>query len=228
MMRFLLELIYPRRAVCMGCGSMIGCERRDVCNECRQKLAKDWIGVRHTKADSGLDCAAFAHSYRGVAGNLVRKLKYSSVRLLAEEMGADVARAAQMLRIEQIDFVTAVPMHPKRLRKRGYNHGEELAKSVAQYMGLKYAPLLKRRRNDAQQANLNLEKRRRNLIGAFEISEEYQNKLDKAVVLLIDDVYTTGATAKACSEALRAAGVGRLYFAAYTLSEGEKRRRKDG
>lgn len=53
MMRFLLELIYPRRAVCMGCGSMIGCERRDVCSECRQKLAKDWIGVRHTKAIAG-------------------------------------------------------------------------------------------------------------------------------------------------------------------------------
>lgn len=158
----------------------------------------------------------------------MRKLKYGSVRLLAEEMGADVAKAAQMLRIERIDFVTAVPMHPKRLRKRGYNHGEELAKSVAQYMGLQYAPLLKRRRNDVQQANLNLERRRRNLIGAFEISEEYQNELDKAVVLLIDDVYTTGATAKACSEALRAAGVDRLYFAAYTLSEGEKRRKKDG
>ena len=47
---FLLDLIFPRRAVCMGCGSKLGCYRDDLCEDFREKLAKGWVGVRHPDA----------------------------------------------------------------------------------------------------------------------------------------------------------------------------------
>lgn len=228
MIRFLLDLIYPRRAVCMGCGSMLGCERDDICDECREKLAGDWIGVRPLDGNSGLDGASFAYGYQGVGGNLVRRLKYGSVRVLTEEMGADIAKAAELLRIGHVDFVTAVPMHPKRLRVRGHNHGELLAKTAAERLNLPFHMALMRKRNDVQQVRLNDEQRRKNLDGAFAVRPEFENMLHDAVIVLIDDVYTTGATSKACAEALRAAGARKVYFAGYTLAKGKNRRKKNG
>lgn len=225
MMRFLLELLYPRKAVCMGCGSMLGCERNDICDECRQKLSQSWVGVRRPGGKSGLDGTAFAHKYHGVAGNIVRSMKYVSVHVLAEEMGAEVAKAAELLRISRIDFVTAVPMHPRRLKKRGCNHGEVLAKAVAERLNLPYKAALLRTRDGVQQARLNDDQRKKNLDGAFAARPEFTEAIKDAVVLLVDDVYTTGATARECALALRSAGAAKVYFAGYAVSADGKRRK---
>lgn len=225
MMKFLLDLIYPRRAVCMGCGSMFGCERDDVCDECREILAKSWVGVRYAEKKTGLDGMAFAYGYHGVAGNIVRRMKYSSVRVLAEEMGADAAKAAQLLRLSHVDFVTAVPMHPKRLKKRGINHGEVLARAAAEKMNLPFEMMLMRTRNSVQQARLSDAQRKKNLDGAFAVCPEFEDKIKDSVVLLIDDVYTTGATARECALALRKAGAAKVYFAGYAVSRDGKRRK---
>lgn len=225
MMKFLLDLLFPRRAVCMGCGSMFGCDRNDICDECREKLSRSWVGVRHAEKKSGLDGTAFAHRYHGVAGNLVRRMKYSSVRVLADEMGSDTARAAQLLRLENVSFVTAVPMHPRRLRARGCNHGEVLAKSAAEKMDLPFEMVLMRTRDSVQQARLSDDARKKNLDGAFAVRPEFDDRMRDAVVLLIDDVYTTGSTAKECASALRKAGAAKVYFAGYAVSQADKRRK---
>lgn len=224
MMKFLLDLLFPRRAVCMGCGSMFGCERDDVCDECREKLGRSWVGVRHADRKSGLDGTAFAYGYHGVAGNLVRRMKYSSVQVLAEQMGADTARAAALLRIGHVDFVTAVPMHPRRLRSRGCNHGRILAEAAAAKLNLPCKMVLMRTRDAAQQARLSDHERKRNLDGAFAVRPEFENEMKNAVVLLIDDVYTTGSTARECASALRRAGAAKVYFAGYAVSGGKRRK----
>lgn len=215
----ILDLFFPRRATCMGCGDMIGCDRDDVCDECRMKLAKGWIGLKPAPKKSKIDGAAYAYGYHGPAGRLVRNLKYRGVWLLAEEMGADIARAAMLLRIENICYVTAVPMHPKRLRTRGRNHAELLARAVAERLGLEYADMLTRTRNARQQARLSPKERKENLRGAFAVREEYMELVNGAEVLVIDDVFTTGATAIHCAEALKAAGADKVYFAAYANGE---------
>ena len=71
---WLLDLISPRRAVCMGCGSCLGCDRDDLCEDCRAQLARNWVGVRTMDKKRMLDGAAFAHSYAGPAGGMVRRL----------------------------------------------------------------------------------------------------------------------------------------------------------
>lgn len=225
MIKFLIDLIYPRKAVCMGCGSLFGCERDDICDACREALSKGWVGVRYAEKKIGLDGMAFAYGYHGVAGNIVRRMKYNSVRVLAEEMGSDTAKAAELLRLSHVDFVTAVPMHPKRLRKRGCNHGEVLAKAAADKLKLPFEMVLMRTRNSVQQARLSDAQRKKNLDGAFAVRPEFEDKIKDSIVLLVDDVYTTGATARECALALRKAGAAKVYFAGYAVSNNGKRRK---
>ena len=219
----IVDLFYPRRAVCMGCGDMFGLERDDLCEDCRAKLAESWIGPRVPNRRFRLDGSAYAYNYRGPAGGMARNLKYGSVWVLAGEMGADIARAAEMLRMEDLNFVTAVPMHPQRLRERGKNHAELLARSAAARLGAEYIEVLYRTRNAPQQARLNTAERRRNLKDAFAVSPECRVLVKDAAILLVDDVCTTGSTAKSCAEALRSAGARRVYFAAYAVGGGNKR-----
>ena len=90
----LLDLIYPRRAVCMGCGSIAGFEQDWLCEECRRMLQGQWLGAF---ADAQLDGAAAAYHYRGPAGNIVRNLKYRGVRQLAEPMAASMLSAYEAI-----------------------------------------------------------------------------------------------------------------------------------
>lgn len=215
----LLTLVYPRRAVCMGCGSPFGCDRDDLCENCRRVLAGNFIGPRAAKSGSGLDFTAFAHPYVGPAGGMVRRLKYGGAAVLAEAMGAELARAARGMPVAKARYVTAVPMHPRRLRVRGRNHAELLAVQVAQRLNLEYAPLLVRTRNAPQQARLDGKARRRNLTDGFAVAPEWAAAIRDMEILLIDDVYTTGSTAAGCAAALRSAGARRVWFAAYALGE---------
>ena len=217
---FLLDLLFPRRAVCMGCGSMLGCDRDDLCEDCREELARRWLGVREVNPDLHLSGAAFAHPYRGPAGGLVRRLKYSGVGVLAERMSVELARAARLLRMGDDVIVTCVPMHPRRLRVRGQNHAELLARGVAREMQLEYGDVLMRTRNAPQQARLSEAERRRNLKDGFAVRPEWNARVQGAKILLIDDVFTTGSTAQHCAEALRKAGAAQVYFVAYALGGG--------
>lgn len=216
---FLLDLLYPRRAVCMGCGSMIGCDRDDLCEACREKLAKQWVGVKHPERRLKLDGAAYAYYYHGPAGGMVRNLKYSGVQVLTEGMARDLARAIMGLQIEHAVLLTSVPMHPKRKRRRGLNHAEVLGRAVAERLELEYTEILMRSRNAPQQARLSHEERRKNLEGGFAVRPECLDLVRGAEILLIDDVFTTGATAAACADALKHAGADKVYFAAYAYGE---------
>lgn len=218
-MAWLLDLILPRRACCMACGSMLGCDRNDVCEDCREKLARNWVGVRSVDKKLRLSGTAFAYRYAGPAGGLVRSLKYGGVRILAEEMSADLSRAVNLMRIGHVQIITAVPMHPKRLRKRGMNHAELLARGVARRQNMQYHELLLRTRNAPQQARLSHEQRVENLRGGFGVRPECMETVSGADILLIDDVFTTGGTAEACAQALLQAGARRVYFAAYSYGE---------
>lgn len=216
----LLNLIYPRRASCMGCGSMLGCDRDDLCEACRERLAHSWLGVRAVDRKLLLDGAAFAYRYAGPAGGMVRRLKYDGVDVLSGRMCAEIARAVRLLRVEDGCIVTCVPMHPKRMRARGRNHAEVLARGAAEVLDLKFEDVLMRTRNAPQQARLKGGERKSNLKGGFAVRPEWAGRLAGAKVLLIDDVLTTGSTARYCAEALRSAGAARIYFAAYAQGGG--------
>lgn len=206
----LKALLFPLRANCMGCGAATGCREDWICPACRQELAQSWVGAE--PPPQGIDAAAYAYVYRGAAAGIVRRLKYSGVGQLAAFMGADMVRAYRFIEPTGADCVACVPMHVARLRRRGCNHAELLARDVAARLDLPYVSALTRVRNTRQQARLDDHARRINLIDAFQVRESVAGRR----VLLIDDVCTTGSTAMACARTLRSGGAARVYLLCYT------------
>ena len=105
-----------------------------------------------------------------------------------------------------VDAIIPVPLHPKKKRKRGFNQAQVIAKYLAELLGIE--PMEKRlvkTRNVPPQTSLELDDRKKNVLGAFRVvnGEEIEEK----VILLVDDVYTTGATIRECSHTLRGAAV---------------------
>jgi len=211
----LLALIYPVRAVCQGCMSAAGHERGWLCEACREKLARSWIGASPVVGECQAEGAAFAYAYGGPAGGLVRSLKYRGVRRLGEFMATDMVRALEGIEPVNADMVVPVPMHPKRRRQRLYNHAEILADHVAQMKDIPMCCALKRVRMTTQQALLSGEERRHNLNQSIKVDADVSGK----TILLVDDVYTTGATAAACEKALRQAGAKHVYLLCYALAK---------
>ena len=137
-----------------------------------------------------------------------------------------------------IDLIVPVPVSPGRLRKRGYNQSEVMAQQLARRWqdytwGLQEVPsapvfrphLLYRTRETQMLRSLNPTERRMVLRDAFAVSERERNRLAGKRVLLVDDIYTTGATADACSQALLEGGASGVYL--MTLASGGNRRPKD-
>jgi ComF family protein len=100
-----------------------------------------------------------------------------------------------------VDLIVPVPLHPKRLRWRGFNQSLLLARQVSRLYGVSVDPfVLYRARETAPQTLLAEDERRKNVRGAFAVFPE--KSLKKQKVLLVDDVYTSGATVNECSRAL--------------------------
>ena len=122
-------------------------------------------------------------------------------RALARPLGTLMAEAASSLG-EELDGVTWVPMSPQKLRRRGYNQSELLAKAVAKELGLPAWDLLEQVRETDTQHNLTRAQRADNVRGAYRAKGAALGKR----VLLVDDIVTTGATLRACAQGLYGAG----------------------
>ena len=216
LMQSLFALLFPKKAVCMGCDSAAGCREDWICPECRQMLAKSWVGAE--PPPKGIDGAAYANVYRGPAARIVRRLKYSGVTKLAEFMGEDMVKAYRFIEPTGADCVTCVPMHRRRLRRRGYNHAELLARDVARRLGIEYIDALQCIRPIPQQARLDKATRRRNLKDAIVLKADVAGRR----VILVDDVRTTGTTARTCASVLKTGGAAGVYLLCYTVARGEK------
>ena len=146
--------------------------------------------------------------YNDVARKLVVGLKFADRGDLAPWMAQMMTVAGREL-IAECDVVIPVPLHRLRLHSRRYNQSGELARHIARRSALAYEPLaLLRRKNTPQQVGLGALERARNVQGAFHVPSERRALIAGRRVLLVDDVHTTGATARACTRSLMRAGAG--------------------
>jgi ComF family protein len=167
-----------------------------VCEACWTAIAAHAPLVRH---DGLVVRAAAIGEYDGVLRDIIHALKYDGRRTTAPRLaqlmvqhGGDVLTGAHAL--------VPVPLHPRRERERGFNQADDLARP----MGLPVARILRRTRMTAPQVELPAGARRRNVTGAFELVD--QSELTGRVLVLVDDVTTTGATLEACALVLKRAG----------------------
>jgi ComF family protein len=146
--------------------------------------------------------------YNDVSRDLITGLKHRDRMHGAPAFGRWLARAGADL-VADADWIAPVPLHPLRLWRRRFNQSALLTQALAREADVseKFAPdLLRRTRATPTQGGLNASQRRRNVRGAFAVQARHADGLRGRRVLLIDDVYTTGATLEACTRALLKAG----------------------
>ena len=155
-------------------------------------------------------CARSYAVYTDVMVRALVLLKYEAVAPLGGRLAARLAEvAAREAELLAADVVVPVPLHPTRLRERGYNQAELLARPLARRLGLPLRSyLLVRTRPRPNKLKLTRRERWQTVRGAYAMREG--TRVDNLAVLLVDDVFTTGATLDACARALRRAGAGRV------------------
>ncbi len=231
------DLIFPSDIYCISCKNPIFNEPYSLCESCRQKIT--WVGDHSCSrcgkilepwyfSDKCRDCTQTSHYFtRGFScveyGEIERKIiidfKYYGKGYYGKniaEMMSDKLKKMDMT----IDCIVPVPLHPLKEKERGYNQSFLVAKHLSHLTGLPLkANVLKRIQYTLPQNKLHLKDRKKNLQGAFEVNQS--GVLIGNNILLVDDVYTTGNTADACSKALVDQGAENVYIITYAIGKNE-------
>ncbi len=206
--------------LCLGCGEALG----EHLFSTDDRAPGDWL-CRPCRVSPPAFERAVAHGlYGGTLRTLLHLLKYEGMSSIAGPLGAHMAaQVAALPGIPRSMTVVPVPLWAAKRRRRGFNQAELLARALskaARRHGLELRVarnLLVRSRDTATQAGLSSTQRRRNLRAAFAVPGASLNQ-DKGAqpllgrdILLVDDIFTTGATARAASSALRLAGAAQVW-----------------
>jgi ComF family protein len=134
----------------------------------------------------------------------IHRVKFDGEKPLGRCLGRWLARTLSSETAE-MDCIVPVPLHPRRVRERGFNQSELLSEALAQASGISHAPrLLSKIAPTRSQTTLGRHDRKKNLRGTFALSRGAVATNRR--ILLVDDIYTTGCTVEECSRVLRRAG----------------------
>ena len=218
-LRWAADYALPPR--CAGCGTPVAADHR-FCAACwggLRFLTPPWCAACNLPfaydEGQGAVCAACAQvpprhagvlaavAYGPVAGALAVRLKHGGRIAFAGTM----ARAMAGLMPEHAEMLVPVPLHRGRLWRRGFNQAVLIGDAVSKLSGVpQHVGVLERRRATQMLRGLGRRARARAVTGAFVVPKARRADVKGKAIVLVDDVYTTGATAGACTRALRAAG----------------------
>ncbi len=216
--RTALDLLFP--LWCLGCGQEGGL----ICPSCRDKLpgiVPPICPCCGTSRPDATICPACSGQPRRIDGirspfrfeavirRAIHELKYKNLRAAARPLAELLGRYLEDNPLPA-EALVPVPLHPKRMRERGYNQSELLCRELGRLTGLPVvADCLARKRHSPPQARTaTVGQRRSNVVDAFSCRDQ---SLKGKKVLLIDDVATSGATLDACATALKASGAGSVW-----------------
>jgi ComF family protein len=220
----LLEFFLPR--MCLFCGVPVGeTAAVAVCPECEAQITwvasplctccgrvfEDREGPDRACGDCQADPPPFTRAraaalYDGPVAQAVTRFKFSRQLALLPVMQHWLQRPLCLELVAAADLLAPVPLHPKRIKNRGFNQSLFLAQGFPGAAVVREA--LVRTRHTPPQVGLNPKERRDNVKGAFAVTDPA--RVQGQSVLLIDDLYTTGSTVKECARVLRKAGARRV------------------
>jgi competence protein ComFC len=211
----LADLFYPERCVgcerrasdvlCRACFDALPYVGSPFCGRCGLPTAFATPVCQECKnVDFGFEAARAPLKYDGVGKKIVHALKYRGYKRVVDRLAAPLM--LQVIDDASFDAVVPVPLHRSRLRKRGFNQAELLARGIAGRLRATISDTLEAVRSTRDQIELSAAQRRANVAGAYKAKQSLRGK-----ILLVDDVFTTGATMHACAETLLRAGASEIH-----------------
>ena len=190
----------------MKCGQPLAGNEEEYCADC---------GHTHHYYDRGY--GLWLH--RKPVSNSIYRFKFHNQRAFGAYYARELAgRFEEELHRWGPDFLVPIPLHPRKERQRGYNQALILVRELGRLTGIPVRDkLLRRVRYTTPQKKLGHRDRRQNLLGAFRVSEPLEKG---AVIVLVDDIYTTGNTISAAAKALKEAGAEKVFFLTISIGQG--------
>ena len=207
--KIFLDILFP--AICLSCGKFLSEDEKNeialICSPCLESIPINKIVFR----TGGQYLLFAASSYENaVLRNLIHEFKYRNLMTLQKPLGKIIIGYLKRVALPiQDTTIVPIPLHPSRLRSRGFNQAEILARIVGIYLNLSLeTETLKRIKNTKSQIDLKShDERRENIKNCFRVSPQSKEKVRDRNILLVDDVYTSGATIDEAAKVLRRAGV---------------------
>lgn len=204
------SLIFPRNIKCIFCGDELNNRSiNDTCENCINSLpfiqnACPRCGNPMNPEQTGvcLDCSrnnyyfVFCKSvfiYKDKVAGLVQRIKYNGEKFLIKSAAKYLINELSTSNISP-DYVTNVPLFPSKEKERGFNQSSLLGKYVANAFNLQFVELCEKVVNNPSQTSLSISERKENVKDVYKLKQEYLKAVKNKVILVIDDVFTTGAT----------------------------------
>ncbi|MEW6097008.1 MAG: ComF family protein [bacterium] len=211
--------------ICKECFSKIDFIRPPYCDKCGKVLVESFSEIEKPLCKECQTIKRYFYKarvvgvYEGILRESIHIFKFEKKIGLHKPLGellVNYLKEQQGDLIRQIDFIIPVPLHRKRLKSRGFNQAQLLCCYIERHFNVPLNLDLKRIRFTPPQMNLKREERLQNIKGAFEIKNH--NSIMGKSILLVDDIFTTGATVDECSKVLINAGAKQVFV--LTLARG--------
>ena len=223
MLTDLLNLFYPNN--CCACNRILVRSEVSICTFCEYGLPRSgsihnnqilnsllWRTGKMNRANS-----TFLFDRKGKMQPIIHAIKYRGDKALAIEMGKLMAINSRVL-YKDVDILVPVPMHPKKLKVRGYNQAYLIAKGISKITNIPICEsLLVKSKYTNSQTDMSREERAVNMLSSFNLNKEVN--IENKIIGLVDDVFTTGATIGACGKLIADVKGTQLnaYLLAYTV-----------
>lgn len=219
-MNLLNDFLYPDDVTCIVCGDDYPVRNRYcLCPRCTLSVNRSFcLGCGRATDTEGIFCdtchkrkwnfesARASLVYEASVKDVIRRLKYGNARYLVPVFASMMADTFLRWCIS-VDCITYVPMPQKRQKKRGYNQAELLAHAIGKIVQLPTVSLLEKVKYTKNLARMGAEERSQAIVDTFSFCGAEKPRS----VLLVDDVFTTGATSNECAKVLRKGGVQKVY-----------------
>lgn len=204
----LLNLVFPRR--CPFCRGLLFRDEDCLCDRCRSSIP--YTGRDGLSSGRYFSCCISPLRYEGTVREAMLRFKFGGTRSYAEPFGRLLSAAVAKEYSGRFELVTWVPVSRRRLRQRGYDQAELLARSLCRELGVPCRKTLKKvRHTSAQSLTRSRAERQSNISGAY--AAVHPECFSGKKLLLVDDIITTGSTLSECSRVLLGAGAAAVYCA---------------
>lgn len=235
MTNMILEYVYPSNISCIICDKPINkTNTYSLCKDCFMKLSfildgcvkcgkpiinysLEEINVSGCNNCNGknfyFDKVVSCIEYNDFSKKIIFGFKYKNKTYMSRYI-ANIMKEKIMVDCINFDYILFVPIHKKRMKKRGFNQAEKIAKYLANETDKSIIDCIVRKQHTRKLYKLNGDERKNELKGAFELNERKHELKDKSI-LLIDDIFTTGSTVNEISKLLKIIGVKKIIVATF-------------